>query len=212
MAYDPSRKLVPDLSTYPIPPPPKRGDPGVEQWILNMWEGHGFTFYQACDSLDTHRQAVNVASDLVAKSEQGDLKALRTTIDQLRTKAPFDRPLFWLAINSDSRMWKGAYEAGHWHVIEYLVKDLGFSLTSTLPADWYLPEAVVERAASNTGSIEEMQRLLDLGWNINEMPGKSPYNFRNRMYFPCGGPLGVSTFRSVFSILSFKQQSNDINT
>jgi hypothetical protein len=197
MAYNPSRKLIPDLSTYPIPPDPKSGDPGVEQWVVNMWDGQGMTFYQAGDTWETHRQAINVATDLVAKSERGDLNELRTTINQLRTQPPYDRPLFWLVINSDDRIWKGAYEAGHWYVIKYFVRDLGFSLTSTLPSSWYLPEAVTERAALETGSIEEMQRLLDLGWDINVMPGKSLYNYRNRMYFPSGGPLGLSTFRLV---------------
>lgn len=147
-----------------------------------------------------------------ANSEQGDLEALQDMIAQLRTtdEAPFNRPLFWLVINSHDAMWKGAYEAGHWHIIEYLARDLGFSMTDTLPVSWTLPEAVVERA-SETGSTEEMQRLLDLGWDINGTPGTSVYHYRNHMYYRnqvSVGLPGVSTFGSVPLAFRFLRQSN----
>jgi hypothetical protein len=62
------------------------------------------------------------------------VKSLKAEINNLLVinKAPVNRPLFWGSLSSRPDLWKSTYEASYWHIIQYLVKDLGFNITPLL--------------------------------------------------------------------------------
>jgi hypothetical protein len=205
---DQSSSLLPDPSTYPVPPPSAHlsvGQPGVKNWMIGFHQ-LGFVLWQPYDTHDMLLRIYSIADELGQICARGDLELLKTEIEKLRAtdEAPFNRPSVWLWLSCAEKIWRSAYEARsrppgpwsspyfptsgrplplerpflpvHWHVIEYLVKDLGFGITPPLQVLWDLPTAVADRAAE-TGSTEELQRLLYLRWDINLWTGHSPYNF-----------------------------------
>lgn len=140
-----------------------------EMYRINLWKPG--------DKRPLMQGMWRVVSILGKMCKQGDLKALKAEIDEIRAtrEKPFDRPVAWVWLSSRESLWQSAYEHGHWHILEYLVQDLGFNVTPPLLVKWNLPWAVAQRA-KQTNSTEELQRLLDLGWDINSRVGQSPYN------------------------------------
>lgn len=94
---------------------------------------------------------------------EGDIDALKSELYDMRNSSDpvMDRPGIWAFWDRQPRHFQKAYENNHWHIIEFLARETPFRPIA-------LGEVVVE-CAIQSESTTELEKISDLGWDINIM-------------------------------------------
>jgi hypothetical protein len=140
------------------------------QMVLNSLSG--VDIYQPFDSLESHRQHAAFKTQLDQLCANGNLELLQDLFDKIRESNDpvLNRQSAWEQY--ESQIWKQAYENGpHWHVIDWLARQPEIHLVPT-KYGLSLPDLVADRAVK-TGETGELERLLWLGWEINQCAART---------------------------------------
>jgi hypothetical protein len=151
---------------------------GIYQWQVSYNCATGINLYQPFDSDQFHEKLIEFEKQLEAHCESGDVDALKTAIEELRSAddPAMNRPTTWDHLDNHFNHWKNAYENGHWDIIRYLAHQPEFHIVKPRNNHrFYLDKVIADRAAA-TGEINELQNLLDMGWDINQCDGHHPLN------------------------------------
>jgi hypothetical protein len=140
---------------------------GLQDAHLVLNSLSGIDIYQPFDSVESHRQHAAFKTQMDQLCANGNLELLQTLFDNIRESNDpvVNRQSAWEQY--ESQIWKQAYDNGpHWHVIEWLARQPEIHLVPT-KYGLSLPDLVADRAAQ-TGEVVELDRLLSLGWEINQ--------------------------------------------
>jgi hypothetical protein len=127
----------------------------------------GMEVYQPFDSVESHRQHATFKTKMGQLCASGNLEQLQYLFDQIRESSDpvLNRQSAWEQY--ESQVWSEAYGKGpHWHVIEWLARQPEIRLVPTKYGT-SLPDLVADRAVV-TGQVDELEKLLRLGWEINQ--------------------------------------------
>ena len=168
------QKYIPNPDTYvlqtirtdPLQPAPKlsaRGEEALRQgFIANFSFLHGYTLLEPTDSYRFIRLLFDTSIRIESLCESGDLDTLRLVFEEIHKSndALMNKPNTWRYFESASNHFEKALENNHWDVIKFLTE-----LPLAIPPSF--GHGVTDLALTER-STEKLQRLLDLGWNIND--------------------------------------------
>jgi hypothetical protein len=170
-----------DSNLQPPPLTPEQERQGQERWRKNLSTGWNsvtrIDMFQPTDSLESCKRVFELSSRLGEICSSGDLESLKAVITEIQTgKDPIlNRPSSWEFWDNYPAHFENAYKNNHWHIIEYLAGQPEFHILppKLCSGNWEgLPSAVADRALE-TNCTDELQKLLDLGWDINLCTGSS---------------------------------------
>ncbi|KAF2395887.1 hypothetical protein EJ06DRAFT_560353 [Trichodelitschia bisporula] len=129
----------------------------------------GIAVYLPTDSIASNQLHFATRDRFKAALQTGSLSDLRSVLESMRTSPDeiLNRPSAWQYWDSGLNSMVTAYNAGYWHVIEYLAAQPEFNI---VPPYWCRCENLthhVARRAVETGETHELQRLVDLGWDVS---------------------------------------------
>jgi len=148
----------------------------MESWHTSLNFLYGVDLFQPFDPVSFRVQFGKTTIKLQNAEANGDLSAVVELLTQMRTAddAFLSRPTTKMVFGSAQDVWREAYQNGHWNVIEYLAQQPDFNVVPPLlTSRWEFAPSVAERALE-TDETSELQRLFDLGWDINQCGGWAP--------------------------------------
>jgi len=164
----PNRKPPPPVVIAPpLPNRPHDQARAENAWRRSNIANYGFftgiNILQTTDSYQSIRQIFDTARSIESLCENGNIDTLQAILQNVRNSSDpvMSRPGIWAFFDRESRHFEKAYEHNHWHVIEFLARETPFHLTP-------LGEIIAERALQ-TNSTSELEKILDLSWDINAM-------------------------------------------
>jgi hypothetical protein len=138
--------------------------------IANFGFLNGYTLIEPTDSYSLIRLLFDTSKRIESLSECGDLDTLRLVFEEIcKSKDPLmNKQNTWHFFENNPNHFGKALKNDHWDVIKFLT-EVPFAIPPTFG------HAVAELALCER-STEKLQRILDLGWNINDRGKESLYS------------------------------------
>jgi len=148
----------------------KREEACRQSCILNFSFLNGYTLLEPTDSYPSIRLLFDTSMRIESLCECGDLDALRLVFEEIRKSEDplMNKPNTWYFFEHRPCHFDNALKNDHWDVIKFLT-EIPFQIS---PGFGH----AVAKIALCERSTEKLQRLLDLGWNINASGEESLYS------------------------------------
>jgi hypothetical protein len=130
-------------------------------WIANFEILNGYKLLEPTDSYDSIKYLYQLPERIRDLCSSGDLEGLRLIIEEIRDS---DDPILrrekvWRFFNKNPSYFVKAFENNHWHIIKFLT-EIPFEIPPLFA------NAVADRALLRN-TTDDLQHLVDLGWDIN---------------------------------------------
>jgi len=164
----------PPPTPAPTPPRPVLSAKAEEAlrrgWLANFSFLNGYTLIEPTDSYRSIRLLFDTSQRIEALCDAGDLDTLRLVIQEIReSECPImNKPNTWHFFETGSGHFGKALQNDRWDMIKFLT-EIPFAI----------PPSIGHRVADlalHERSTEKLQRLYDLGWNINDNGTESRYS------------------------------------